>query len=384
LQNVGTGNAEKVGLNVKNDQAGVMFLGVVDEKGNLIRKDPSFEMIASGKYETITYRYFVNSEFQNSKLTFTITAKEKHGKFGIANARSVEINKALKEEGYIRTVESKQDYQTKNVVIEDISDFVSDVDVDIPINTQVNEKTFAVIIGNEKYVKEIRVKYAMSDARTFKQYLIKTLGLPEKNINYSENATYGQMLDAMKWIGDVAKAYNGEAKIIFYYAGHGMPDEETKSAYLLPSDGNSQNLVTAVKVADLYAKLGEFPAQSVTVILDACFSGASREESSTMIAQGRGVKIKPKGETINGKMVVISAATGDETAFPYSEKQHGMFTYFLLKKLKDTRGAATLLDLTSYVITNVSQQSVLVNKKSQTPQVNTGQEVMESWKLMKL
>jgi uncharacterized caspase-like protein len=192
------------------------------------------------------------------------------------------------------------------------------------------------------------------------------------------------MLDALKWISDVTKAYNGEAKIIFYYAGHGMPDEETKSAYLLPSDGNSQNLVTAVKVADLYSKLNEHPSRSVTVFLDACFSGSAREETGAMLAQGRGVKIKPRGETVGGKMVVMSATTGDETAFPYSEKQHGMFTYFLLKKLKESRGAANFLELSNYVITNVSQQSVLINKKSQTPQVNTGQEVNETWKTMSL
>ncbi|OQA02353.1 MAG: Caspase domain protein [Bacteroidetes bacterium ADurb.Bin408] len=386
VQNVGQGNADNVSIAIANNQTGVLPLGVVDNAGNLVRKNPSFTSIPSGKYETITYMYFVNSEFTGTQLTFNITATERIGKYGFSVDKSVEINKVLQEEGFIRTVASNNnDAPVKGkIVIEDIPDFVSDVDQNIPAATGTNDKTFAVVIGNEVYAKEIQVKFALNDARIFKQYLTKTLGLPANNIHYAENATFGQILDALKWINDVAKAYKGQASIIFYYAGHGMPDEQTKSAFILPVDGSSQNTVTAVKLADVYAKLTEFPTASVTVFLDACFSGASRETNEQMLAQGRGVKINPKTENLSGNIVVFSAASGDETAFPYTEKQHGMFTYFLLKKLQESKGAATLGDLGSYIINNVSQQSIVVNKKSQTPQVNKSPEVENVWSTKKL
>lgn len=385
VQNVGQGNADNVSISIANNQTGVMLLGVVDNSGNLVRKNPSFTSIPSGKFETITYRYFVNSEFTSTQLAFNVTASERIGKYGFKVDKSVEINKVLQEEGFIRTVASVNDAPVKGkIVIEDIPDFVSDVDQNIPAATGTNDKTFAVVIGNEVYAKEIQVKYALNDARIFKQYLTKTLGLPANNIHYAENATFGQILDALKWINDVAKAYKGDASIIFYYAGHGMPDEQTKSAFILPVDGSSQNTVTAVKLSEVYAKLTEFPTASVTVFLDACFSGASRETNEQMLAQGRGVKINPKTENLNGKIVVFSATTGDETAFPYTEKQHGMFTYFLLKKLQESKGAATLGDIGSYIINNVSQQSIVVNKKSQTPQVNKSPEVENVWSTKKL
>lgn len=384
VQNIGQGNAENVNISVTNNQTGVMLLGTVDNSGNLVRRNPSYTTVTSGKFETITYRYFVNSEFTSNQLTFTIVSTEKHGKFGFSQSKSVEINKVLQEEGYIRTVVQNNEVQNKGkIVIEDIPDFISDVDQNIPTNSIVNDKTFAVVIGNETYSKEIRVKYALNDARIFKQYIQKSLGLPNNNIHYIENATFGQILDALKWINDVIKAYNGQAKVIFYYAGHGMPDEQSKSAYILPVDGNSQNPATAVKLADVYSKLTEYSSISITVFLDACFSGSAREQNS-MLADGRGVKIKPKNDLLNGNLVVISAATGDETAFPYTEKQHGMFTYFLLKKIKETEGNATLNDLSSYIITNVSQQSVVVNKKSQTPQVNSSVEFQNKWQVITL
>jgi hypothetical protein len=103
-----------------------------------------------------------------------------------------------------------------------------------------------------------------------------------------------------------------------------------------------------------------------------------------MLAEGRGVKIKPRSDLLNGKLIVFSAATGDETAFPYSEKQHGMFTYFLLKKLKESKGSVSLNDLKTYVTTQVTQQSIVVNKKSQTPQVNTSLEMNDTWQNIQL
>jgi hypothetical protein len=83
-------------------------------------------------------------------------------------------------------------------------------------------------------------------------------------------------------------------------------------------------------------------------------------------------------------MVVFSATTGEETAFPYKEKQHGLFTYFLLKKLQETKGDVSYQALSNYIIDNVRQQSVVVNQKSQTPQVISSPEMENIWKALKL
>ena len=58
---------------------------------------------------------------------------------------------------------------------------------------------------------------------------------------------------------------------------------------------------------------------------------------------------------------------GDETAYPYKEKGHGMFTYFLLKKLQESNGDASLGEIADYVIENVRKQSIVTNGKMQTP-----------------
>lgn len=258
----------------------------------------------------------------------------------------------------------------------------ADVDVNIPVNTQVNDKTFVVIIANENYQKEVKVQYATNDGKMFKEYCEKTLGVPSKNIHFAKDASFGNMKSEIKWISDVSAAFNGQAKILFYYAGHGMPNEADKSAYLLPVDGFSSDFETAIKLDDLYKRLTANPAQSITVFLDACFSGSVRDNG--MLANARGVKIAPKAEVMKGNMIVFSAATGDETAYPYEEKQHGLFTYFLLKKLQETKGNVDYQALSDYLIQNVKQQSIVVNQKSQTPQVRTSSQVQNTWQTQKL
>ena len=120
---------------------------------------------------------------------------------------------------------------------------------------------------------------------------------------------------------------------------------------------------------------------SIIIFMDACFSGAQR--GGEMLASARGVAIKVSAGKPLGNMVVLSAAQGDETAFPYHAKGHGMFTYFLLKKLQETKGKVTLGDLSDYITDNVLKQSIVVNRKSQTPTVIPSASLI-NWREMKL
>jgi len=255
------------------------------------------------------------------------------------------------------------------------------VDTDIPEVNETRDKTFALVIGNEDYSEEQKVPFAKNDARVFKKYCNKTLGLPSDNIHLLTNATLGQMLGEINWLSDIAKAYKGEATLIFYYAGHGMPDEGTKDAYLLPIDGSSEMTQTALKVEDLYKQLYKHPVNQVTVFMDACFSGASR---NGMLADGRGVKIEPKENAVKGNMVVISAASGKQIAYPYIDKGHGMFTYYLLKKLNETKGNIDLGELSDYLKQKVEQKSVVKNNKPQNPKVNVSNNLQHNWKNLKI
>lgn len=257
----------------------------------------------------------------------------------------------------------------------------ADVDRNIPsVNIQ-NELTFVVAIANEAYRREAKVPYALNDGKSFTAYCRQTLGIPEDNIHLVENATLNDMKYHLNWLKRVIDVYGESAKVIIYYAGHGIPDEQTKSAYLLPVDGYGMDVNTGYNLRELYNTLSALQAQSVTVFLDACFSGTKRE--GDMLTAARGVAIKVNPTEPLGKLVVFSAAQGDETAYPYKDQQHGMFTYFILKKLQETKGNVSLGELSNYVTEQVRRKSVLTGKL-QSPTIISSAILGNTWKEWRL
>ena len=66
--------------------------------------------------------------------------------------------------------------------------------------------------------------------------------------------------------------------------------------------------------------------------------------------------------------------------FLHHKKQHGLFTYYILKKLQSSKGNITLGDLQSYVRDEVAKRSIVVNGKSQTPTIAPSANIGEDWK----
>ena len=256
------------------------------------------------------------------------------------------------------------------------------IDREIPVNPIRNQKTFALIIGNENYQHVSNVSYVLNDANTFAEYCHKTLGIPKKNIRSYKDATLGVMMSALKDIKSIAKAYKGDIRVIFYYAGHGIPGDRGEKAYLLPVDMDGSQPELCLSTEYLYKELSSLDVRSTIVFMDACFSGAQRGEG--MLASARAVALKVKQVVPQGNCVVFSAASNEQAAFPYMEKGHGMFTYFLLKKLQESKGNVTLGELGEYICENVVRQSVVINRREQTPIIISSTLFSDKWKSIKL
>lgn len=258
----------------------------------------------------------------------------------------------------------------------------SDVDRDIPITTRKASNTVALVWANENYKNVTHVQSALNDGETFAEYCQKTLGVPEGQIIVMRDATYAEMRSSVNKLRQLTGVLGDGVDVIFYYAGHGFPDESTKDAYLLPVDGDGVDTELSYPLKKLYADLSNMRAENVMVFLDACFSGATRDGG--MLAEARGVALKPRPADPEGSMFVLTAASDQETAMPYREKNHGLFTYFLLKKLQETKGNVTLKALSDYVQENVRKNSLTVNRKSQTPSVKVSGSLATEWKNKKM
>ncbi len=261
----------------------------------------------------------------------------------------------------------------------------SDVDINIPISkrSKSSANNFVLIIANESYRYVDPVNFALNDGEIFKEYCIKTLGIPEKNITYYANATVGDIYEGVDGLANILNVVE-DGRGIVYYCGHGIPNENTGDAYILPVDGKATNTKTCYSLQELYTKLGSTKAKDITYLLDACFTGA--DKSGSMLVAARGVAREAKKATVPPNTFILSAAKGDQTAMTYPEKEHGLFTYFLLKKLQETGGDVSYNDLRKYVADNVAKESLLINKKQQTPVANAGTALRENdyWRTMTL
>jgi len=229
-------------------------------------------------------------------------------------------------------------------------------DIGLANKVKPDRHKWAVVIGIERYRKSAPVQFAESDARTMRDYLTNYLGVPEENtITIINDMATKAELEVM--IKDRLRGLMREGDTLYlYYAGHGIPADETP--YLLPYDGDPDSpAITAYSIDALYKDLDLLPAKNIFVFLDTCFSGRTgREEKETMLLAGaRPGILKVKDPLLlSKKIVAMSAAKSNQLSNYYKEEGHGLFTYYLLKGLlgdADSNGdrKIQLKELTGYV-----------------------------------
>ncbi|MBM3565417.1 MAG: caspase family protein, partial [Alphaproteobacteria bacterium] len=146
-----------------------------------------------------------------------------------------------------------------------------------------NPDGVAVIVGNKAYKGRVpAVEYAHNDAEAMKRYVIDVLGFRDGNVIVLKDATKGQLDGTFGTQGNPrGRLANwvraGESDVVVFYSGHGVPGARDRRGYLLPVDADAETAETAGYPIDvLYENLGKAGARSVTVYLDACFSGDSQ------------------------------------------------------------------------------------------------------------
>ena len=372
IQNTGQGPSEKTDVFFKINDSNI--ISTTPKKLSQQIGD-----IKPGESLALTFAFTVNNEYSGSdKLPIEITLSEKFQEYGGTFPLNLEMKKVSMTAQNIKV----EGQYNKDVDIKDVS-LTSDVDKNIPVSDNKNSKRYALIIGNEHYSTyqtglktESDVAFASNDAITFAKYAEKTLGVPSDQITLLVDANSTVMKRELNRITSLAQYSNGEAELVIYYAGHGFPDETTKEGYIIPVDVTGTDITSGIKLADMYKQLAGANPKRVTIFLDACFSGGGRDAG---LLAARGIKVTPKSEPIEGNLVIFCASSAEQTSLPYSEKTHGLFTYFLLKKLQETKGNISYQDLGAYIRQEVPLKSVLVNGKDQNPEVLYSPSIENQW-----
>ncbi len=232
----------------------------------------------------------------------------------------------------------------------------------------------AIIIGIQDYRRVSKADFANNDARRFYDYAIRGLGVRPENIKLllDDKADDIEILGAFKnWLP--LKTRKGQTDVYVFYSGHGYPSDDGASLYFLPHGVDRQFLDrSAIKQSDIVQALQAVTPKSVTLFLDACYSGQSRT-GETLLAGARPISIQPKASTFPSNFTVLSASAPEQIASSSPELKHGIFSYFLMKGMEgeadqNKDGVITVQEMQSYLSDSVGRKAMSLSR-TQQPQV---------------
>jgi len=259
------------------------------------------------------------------------------------------------------------------------ADLSIDIEQDIPEGVE-NKNAVAIVIGNKNYTNPDvpEVTFAHRDAAVVEQYLTKMLGYRE--VIVETDATQGKffaLFGTEKKDGKLQDYIKkGKSDVFIYYSGHGAPDPESKDGYFVPVDCDPAMVdVNGYSLDLFYNKINNLGAKSVTVVIDACFSGSSDQGMLLKNISPVFIEVDESGQLAD-EVTVFTSSSGEQVSSWYPEKKHSLYTYFFLKGLKgsadvDEDQSVTAEEMQFYVNENVGFMARKLNSRKQTPGLKT-------------
>lgn len=302
------------------------------------------------------------------------------------------------------------------------------VEYNIPVTSVKNEDMYVLIIANENYGSSTTsvlipdVPYALNDGELMREYLVKALGVPERQVKVLKNATLQDIeQEGIHWLAELSQAVAGKkgdeiiptANILIYFAGHGFVDLDGV-AYLMPTGINTANIESlqagkkgnqgfdivlskkeskrlaeqCLSIEGLCSRFNAkvLPVKNLTLVVDASFNGTGRDGKPLVRSERKDEGKKRRKPTLRSDVVAMLAADYTKTAFAFDQHQHGFLTYFLLKEVKlqgDNIFRLTYQDLFEEVARKLGKESALQNRWQEAIGI-AGGKYKEGWQKMKI
>ena len=323
------------------------------------------------EYIDIPLEFFINMNAKE-EIPLFVDLLEKSNLASVKNLR-LPIKKSERARQIGRTVVTgiEQDYGQLTLG----ADLSIDIEQDIPKSGKKNKYSVAIIIGNKNYYNPDvpEVTFAHRDAAVMEQYLSKALGY--KEIIIETDATQGKffaLFGTEKKDGKL-KDYikRGKSDVFIYYSGHGAPDPESRDGYFVPVDCDPAMVdVNGYSLDLFYNKINNLGAKSVTVVIDACFSGSSDQGMLLKNISPVFIEVNESGQLAD-EVTVFTSSSGEQVSSWYPEKKHSLYTYYFLKGLKgsadiDKNQSITAEEMQFYVNEEVGFMARKLNSREQT------------------
>jgi uncharacterized caspase-like protein len=225
-------------------------------------------------------------------------------------------------------------------------------------------KSFAVVIGINRYEKVPALEFAIQDANAIRKRLEET-GFDQISVILDHEATQRRILsDLFQYL---PRKVSSKDRLLFYFAGHGetedLPDGG-KKGYILPVDADPSDLAgTAISMEQLRSLSSLIPAKHILYVMDSCYSGLGLSRSAGPSTAFTG--FLRKVGFLRAVQIVTAGGRGEQAQ---ERSGQGLFTGFFLKALEgeadiNKDGVVTGTELGAYLRPIVSDAS----NHAQTP-----------------
>lgn len=390
VQNIGDGEADDITYTIMSTDPNINFL---TQSGYANTISGNLKDLLVGQAGEISFRLTPNARYEHKGgyIPVYLTVKEK---MGFGNIISEQIPIPFDEVAVKPEVVKVEGNREKLIASLGTKVYSEDARVStgagfkdimiVPQGQPIYSDAVAIVIGAEEYMDKNlpAAPYAERDAKVVSEYFRKALGIGNVRLLTNDQVTAMELkrtFDPLR--GKLASMIvPGKTDLFVYYSGHGVPMEGSdgrKDIFLIPYDVDKAWIRDeGFSLNKLYADLSTLNAKSVTVILDACFSGGTRRSDaySTKSIANQKLVIVDEAEMEqpwldNPNFRVFTSSRGDQASLGFDKSQSGLFTYYLAIGLqgeadKDGNGKVEMSELVAYVQEQVNKESA----GAQTPQ----------------
>lgn len=397
LQNTGVGVAHNVNYKITSLDQNVLLMTETSRTNNISGKIDEF---MPGEVKEVSFRLSANNNYKSSAnylpVYIEVTENSNFGNLASTNipiplGRSPEKLKTVDIKGdndkLLATQQQLKVYSSSNRFTSSNNSKIRDISV-APYGEALYKNGVAIVIGVEKNSYGVApAPYAARDAKVMANYFKNSLGIEDIHVLTDNEVTKSALSDLFdSRYGYLSRTVQpGQTDVFVFYSGHGIPDVSDKGdqdVYLFPWDARKEMVKErGYSLNKLYADLNSLNARSVTVILDACFSGSSRmtvTHESENLSNEKGVRFSMPSLTNkpwenNPNFRVFTSSADDQTSLGYDQSQSGLFTYYLATGLQgdadtDKDGVIQFNELVDFVSSSVSAESKKIRGGAQDPQ----------------
>jgi Caspase domain/TPM domain/Glucodextranase, domain B len=227
-------------------------------------------------------------------------------------------------------------------------------------------KYYALVIGIDKYSGEWpQLTNATHDASGVAEELTKDYKFDKVITLLDEQATRANILRQMEWLTDNVKKNDN---VLIFYSGHGDYKKTLNKGFWVPVDASTESVVNFISNSDIQTFLGGIPSKHTLLIADACFSGDIFRGMDEHVKKDDMQRYYAEVEQRASRQAMSSG--GLEPVMDGGRDGHSVFTYYLLKALKENTAsdfdAGQLYDEIKIPVANNSDQTPIFNSVKNT------------------